>query len=291
MKTVILPLVFLFCLSGVIYARDWKELHEQADSYNSEEAMALLKNNPTEESLNYLLGLTYLNEHKDKDAQRVFSEIDAKDPKAKWGLAEVLRRGRDYKKSEEMLQEVIKENPDFAPAYISLAYIRYIRRNFSESLRLAHKVMDLRLDNVDASSYVRACLIAAASRGMLAHYGGPLAKILNGNAAKSNIMKAESLQPDSAEVMLGVGSYYLLAPAFVGGNIDKALDYLERAVKKDSLLADAYVRLAQVYKLKGEYQLYEKNIEEALRIDPQNELALDIKNKECRFICVEQVKR
>jgi Tfp pilus assembly protein PilF len=93
------------------------------------------------------------------------------------------------------------------------------------------------------------------------------------------------LRPNAAEVLLGLGSFYLLAPPIVGGDRNKAEDYLKRALLADPFLADTYVRLAQLYKIQGDNVKYELYLNEALKIDPQSELALDIKNKQCKFVC------
>jgi Tfp pilus assembly protein PilF len=77
----------------------------------------------------------------------------------------------------------------------------------------------------------------------------------------------------------------MLAPAIIGGDLDKAKDYLEKAIKADPLLVDAYVRLAQLYKARADMQAYQAYLGKALAIDPQDELALDIKNGTCHFIC------
>ncbi|MDD5595555.1 MAG: TRAP transporter TatT component family protein, partial [Candidatus Omnitrophica bacterium] len=86
-------------------------------------------------------------------------------------------------------------------------------------------------------------------------------------------------------VFFGFGSFYLLAPNFAGGDKNRAGDYLKKAIKLDPLFADAYVRLAQFYKIKGDEKKYEDCLNQALKIDPQNDLALDVKNGKCKFIC------
>ena len=73
--------------------------------------------------------------------------------------------------------------------------------------------------------------------------------------------------------MLGLGSYYLLAPFFAGGDKKKALAYLEKAVKADLYFADAYVRLAQAWREKGDKVRHDFYLGKALELDPQNELA------------------
>ncbi len=87
---------------------------------------------------------------------------------------------------------------------------------------------------------------------MIARYGGPLSKVLNGTAVFPLLKKAESLQPDCAEVLFGPGNFYFPAPVVTGGNKKKALDYFERAVRRDPLFADAYARLAQTYRALGD---------------------------------------
>jgi tetratricopeptide (TPR) repeat protein len=289
-KILILGLVVFICSAfKSVYALDWKDLHEKADKKTLEEALTAAKVNPGFVDAQYVLGLVYLNMHKDKEAQEVFTKIIASDNKiieAKWGLAEILRRQHKLKESEEILNGLIKSHPEFSPAYISLAYIKYIQMDFEKSVQLAHKVIDQGADNVDLSNYVRSYAMMAGAKGMIAHYGGPLSKAINGTAVMPNLRRAERLQPDSPGVLFGLGSFYLLAPRFAGGNVDKAGPYLEKAIKIDANFSDAYVRLAQFYKLKRDNEKYQAYLNKALAIDPQSELALDIKNGNCKFICI-----
>jgi tetratricopeptide (TPR) repeat protein len=232
--------------------------------------------------------LVYLDLHQDNQAKSIFIKIldITKDtPEAKWGIAEVMRREHKLSESEKLLKEIILAEPKFFPAYISLAYIKYINFDFKDCMHLAYKVIDQGKDNVDLNNYTRAYLLSAGAKGMLAHYGGLFSKILNGITVMAKLKKAENLSPNSPAVLLGLGSFYLLAPKLAGGDIPKAKYYLERAVKIDPLFVDAYVRLAQVYRLEGNNKKYELYLKKALEIDPENELALDIESGRCRFIC------
>jgi len=121
---------------------------------------------------------------------------------------------------------------------------------------------------------------------MIAHNGGPIVKILNGTQVFPHLDRARKLLPDSAQVYFGLGAYYLLAPGIAGGDLDKAQAHLLRAITLDPKLADAYVRLAQVYKARGNEAKYEYYLNKALEIDPKNVLANDIKNKKCDFVCI-----
>jgi len=292
-KIVAVPIFIFILILGLCfnpaYAFNWKDLHELADSLSLEEAKANAGKQPDSIEGLYVLGLVCLNQHNDNDAEAAFNKIIGLNPaayEAQWGLSETLRRRHRADKSEAILNEIIKSHPDFSPAFITLAYIKYNQMDFESSVRLASKVIKQGKNNVDLSNYTRAFLIVAGAKGMIAHYGGPIAKVVNGTGVFPTLKDAESLQPNSPGVLFGIGCFYLLAPSIVGGNKDKALDYLQRTVKADPLFADAYVRLAQAYNVKGDKQKYELYLQKALEVDPQNELVLDVQSGRCKFICV-----
>ena len=287
----LLSLLFIFLIqfSSNCYALEWRGLHEKADRLNLSQALEEVKNSPSSIESIYVLGLVYLNQHKDSQAAETFKKILQIDPnniEAKWGIAESLRRQHKLEESEKMLSKIIKTEPDFFPVYISLAYLKYTQLDFKGSLKLAYKVLEQGESKLDLSNYVRAYLLIAGNKGMLAHYGGPLSKIANGTAILPNLKKAQRLQPDSPGVLFGLGSFYFLAPTIAGGNKAKALEYLHKVIEVDPLFTDAYVRLAQIYRMKNDMDKYKTYIKKAEEIDPQNILLVDMKNNRCRFICI-----
>lgn len=282
-------LLFFIAGANFSYALDWKGLHEKADKVNLTQVLSEVNLNPRSIDNLYILGLAYINEHKDKEAGEVFNKIISLNPEvieARWGLAEVLRREHRIEESERILNEIIKTNPGFSPAYITLAYIKYTQMDFEKTVWLALKVIKQGRDNVDLSNYTRAYLLLAGAKGMIASRGGPLSKLINGTAVLPNLKKAQSLQPNSQVVMFSLGSFYFLAPAIAGGNINKAEDYLKKAIAIDPLFADAYVRLAQVYKVQGNNEKSEKYLRRVREIDPENALLRDFEQKQCKFNCI-----
>lgn len=285
-------IVFLFLVMELLFYPDvcamgWKGLHEKADILDYQNAKA--EANAAKADDIYVFALVCLNLHKDMEAEVAFRKILLTDPssiKAKWGVAECLRRRHDIKKSQELLVEIIEIDPDFAPAYISLAYIKYLSMEFDEAVRLALRVIEKGQSGADLTNYVRALAMYAGAKGMIAHYGGVFSKAINGTAVKPNLDKAFKLQPNSPGVLFGLGSYYLLAPVIAGGDKQKAEIYLKKAIQVDPLFADAYVRLAQLYKIRNDNSKYSEFMELALKIDPGNELALDHQSGRCKFICV-----
>lgn len=287
-KTIYLVLAFCLLLANKCLALDWKRLHEKADKQGLTQSLTASRQIPASLDNTYVLGLSYLNQHRDKEAESAFRRILENNPaafEAKWGIAEALRRQHKIAGAQNMLNEVLREQPEFYPAVISLAYTKYIQMDFRESVRLALEVIKAGRGKVDLSNYTRAYCIYAGSKGMIAHYGGPISKLINGTAAKPNLDRAEELQPNSAGVLFGLGSFYLLAPGLAGGDKAKSEEYLKRAIKIDPNFADAYVRLAQLYKIRGNTAMFNKYLDKALEIDPGNELALDTKSGACKYIC------
>ncbi|MFC1699756.1 tetratricopeptide repeat protein [Candidatus Omnitrophota bacterium] len=285
----LLVLCFLFFGLETARALDWQKLHQEAGLDNLQQAEDFFRNNPESLEGQYVLGLVYLNRHRDQEANQIFSGMLELNPDLigpQWGQAEVLRREAKFLASEKILRELIETDPDFSPAYISLAYIKYTQLDFKQAVKLARKVIRQGQDSVDLPNYTRAYLINGGSRGMLAYYGGPLAKIRYGTSVFPNLKKAQKLMPKSPAVLFGLGSFYFLSPKIIGGNLDKAQKYLQETIAIDPQFADAYVRLAQVYKAKGDSAKYDLYMQQALSIDPDNILASDEQSGECKFICL-----
>ncbi len=267
---------------------DWIVLHNRADEITLDEAREQVEQDLPSLSDLYVLGLIHLNRGEPSEARDKFQRILAVDPdnrQARWGMAEVARRGHDYVGSRQTLEEIISHDPGFAPDLISLAYLEYINQDFKKAAEVSARVINLGRDKVDQSNYLRAHGLYAAAKGMIAHYGGLFSKAVNGAAVLRHLNIIRRIAPGSPIVNFGLGSYYLLIPPLFGRDLDKARHFLERTIAADPRFSDPYVRLAQVYRLKGNQTKYRELVEKALGLDPKNELALDVKNRTCRFIC------
>ncbi|MDD2752737.1 MAG: tetratricopeptide repeat protein, partial [Candidatus Omnitrophica bacterium] len=88
---------------------------------------------------------------------------------------------------------------------------------------------------------------------------------------------AKGLAPDLPEVRLGLGTFYLLAPGFAGGNQKAALEELEAAVRLAPDFATANARLAQAYQKAGNQEKYNFYLALAKKLDPENEVIAELK--------------
>jgi tetratricopeptide (TPR) repeat protein len=285
-KILICACVCLLSVSPCV-AWEWQEVHRLASSIPAREAAVNAEKNPGSGEALYLLALVNLRLHQDTRASVLFQKIRSVDPQsmpALWGEAEVLRRQHKLAESLLILDTVIEKSPAFYPAYITKAYISYLQGDFKGAVLLAQRVIENK-EKIDRDTHVRALVILAGARGLIAHYAGPVAKLLTGTSVLPTLKKAEKIEPGSAVVKLSLGAFYLLAPRAAGGNAVLARKYLQDAIEADPLLADAYVRLAQAYKAAGDDKKYNAMLKKAQKIDPGNELARDVSSGRCFFVC------
>lgn len=278
-KSLILAICIFLACSQSVYAMDWKELHDRSMIVSSAEARKLEEKDAGSEESMYLLGLTLLKEYRVDDAWKVFERMEQKEPdltEAQWGKAEVLRRRHRLDEAQKMFEDIIRRDPSYAPAYVSLGYMLFDKKQYSRSINLAVKVLRMGRKGVDLQNYTRAYLIIGGAKAILADEGGLFSKVIQGPQVLGYFKKAQRLQPDSAEVLFGLGSFYSLAPSVAGGDIAKGISYLERSIKKDPGFSDPYARLAQVWLKQNDMAKYRYYLEKARALDPQSALVLKV---------------
>ncbi len=281
-------LFFLTQSSSETYAIQWQALHDESRTLTIGEINSRLKAEPDDNELLYLAGLVYLYEYDYSNAKSAFEkllELDPESHEAEWGLCELLRREHKLNESSRRLKILVREHPDFSPAFITLGFIKYLTLDFHECIRLAEHVIDQGIENVDIENFVRAHLMITAACGMLTHHGNPFKKMIYGPRALRHLKIAEKILPNAAGTLFAKGTFYLLAPRFFGRDLDKAEKLLLTSIKKDPNFVDSYVRLAQVYKWKGNQEKYREYMLKARQKDPLNELLIDMDEKSCNFIC------
>ena len=215
---------------------------------------------------------TMLKTRNDEQAMGVYQKIlyqDPGEPDALWGKAEIYRRRRQFSDSEAVLNEVLKNDPCHAPGLITLSYLRYNDNRLDEALDLINKA--LAVPGLDDENKALAYMMLGTVNSRRSSQGWLLSKIKYGTKIKNYFETAQSLAPDLPEVYLGLGTFYLKAPAIAGGNVDKAIDELQIALKIAPSFATANARLAQAYRKKGDLDKYYLFLQKAKDLDPGNE--------------------
>ncbi|MEW6101449.1 MAG: hypothetical protein AB1481_04060 [Candidatus Omnitrophota bacterium] len=208
---------------------------------------------------------SYLRTRKDEAALAIYEEILIFDPEnvdALWAKSEILRRRCHYEESAGILHNILSREPDHLPSLITLAYIKYHFGKLDESLKIINRVLgSCPLSNYDTALCYLMKGIISNKRYKKANF---LSKLKSGMQIKSYFLTANKLAPDLPEVHLSLGTYYLVAPHFLGGNLDSAIEELELAVAIAPDFASASAKLAQAYKKKGledKSEVYRKRAE------------------------------
>ena len=231
-----------------------------------------------------LLGNAFnlLKVRKNNEAIAIFENVLYQQPDntdALWGKAEVLRRENDYAQAEELLRRSLQIDPKHNPSIVALSYLRYKAGALDEAQKLINRSFkDACLGREDQAM---AYMVQGAINARRASKRGFLNKIRFGTQIKGYFLKATKLAPDLPEVHVGLGTFYLLAPAIAGGDLQKALMELELSVKLAPDFATANALLAQVYLKKGDNKKYNFYIERARKLDPKNEYINEL-NEEYR---------
>ena len=219
-----------------------------------------------------------LRTRKDKEALEIIEIILSQEPDdivALCGKAEILRRNGNLQEAQVLLKQILTKNPDYISASLSLAYIRFQENKLDESLDMVNKVLGSGC--ADNEEEGLAYTLLGAINGKRAQKGWFFTKLKYGTQIQCYFLKAKELGPELPEVRLGLGSFYLLAPQFVGGDLNKALPELEYTVKIAPDFATANARLAQAYKKKGNLEKYNFYIKRAKELDPNNEVLKEIR--------------
>ncbi len=85
--------------------------------------------------------------------------------------------------------------------------------------------------------------------------------------------KALELDPKNAEAEMGLGTYYLFAPRFLGGNRDRAIKHFKLAVKRDPLKSEAWVWLSVAHREDGRLDRARESLNTALSLDADSRFA------------------
>ena len=112
---------------------------------------------------------------------------------------------------------------------------------YEEGARLAYNAIELRENLANAHFYY------AANLGSAAHLKGLLASALNVFELKAHVRRTLELQEDHAPALHMMGMMLEELPWFLGGDSDKAIGYLEKAVASKEDYMQARLDLAKIY--------------------------------------------
>ena len=283
----VMILMFVFTAASGVCASDWKALGDSSVSLTPAEIACLERKQAKTIQDVYILTIFYYRNYDTAGLKKLLGEQikDAPAGSAACVLkAIVLMKEHRHQESRNLLAGVLTAHPDFHPARIVLAHLCYLQKDFTQSYALARQLM-AKKEELSRYHYVVSLLLAAGAKGILTKKNSVRA-IGAYFEVNGYLKEAKKIMPDAPEVLYGLGSYYLLTPAVAGGNLDRAMQLLEKSRQLTPLNPNVYLRLAQAHSAKGDSAQYRKNIDRASELDCQDELLLDYLSGEKAFLDV-----
>ncbi len=149
----------------------------------------------------------------------------------------------------EILEKLIKENPDSANFYYDLAIVRKEQKRMKEAFELLKKAVELKPHFPDA---YKAMGIILAKEGKFSE-------------AIPYLEKAYQQNPSDPEVVFNLGVCHRNL-----GNNEKALDAFIKAIEIDASYADAYFEAGMIYFALNKKDETIKMLEKFISLDPEN---------------------
>jgi len=94
-----------------------------------------------------------------------------------------------------------------------------------------------------------------------------------GSRSTAEVEKAIQLDPRNAEAYVDRGTNYFFTPEMFGGSKEKAIEMLKKAIDLDPNSDTAHAWLASVYQATGRHNDARREIQEALRLNPDRGFA------------------
>jgi tetratricopeptide (TPR) repeat protein len=285
MKTFAAALM-LVCLVGASgYGADWKTLTDEAVSLSPPEIWALAAKEKKSDGEIYKLTIVYYRQYDRSALRKLWVESgQARSDTPALGLLRgvLLLREHRLTESRAVLSRVLQEHPDFHPALFVLGHLSYLQKDFVYAYAVARRLIAQKKD-LSTYHYTAALVLAAGAKGFTAprNWLWAIPAFLE---VTGHFREAGKLMPQAPEVLYGLGCFHLLTPSFVGGNLDLAIEMLERSRQLTPLNTQVYVRLAQAYRAKKNEDAYRRHIERAREIDGQDELLIDYLSGEKAFL-------
>lgn len=175
-----------------------------------------------------------------------------------------LARARDlYQKTqyEAALREAEGVQPKSAASQELVGQVRLMLGDFKKAVEAFEDVVRLEPDN---SEYVH---WLGRAWGRRAETANPLMAPGYASKARQCFERAVALNPNNQEALNDLFDYYLEAPGFLGGGLDKAAQLAERIATLDT--AEGYWAKAKVADRRKEFDRAEDSLRRAMNLAPQ----------------------
>lgn len=116
------------------------------------------------------------------------------------------------------------------------------------------------------SSSAEAWFWYGVSMGKVGQTRGITSSMSMAGPIKNAFLKTVALDSDHTSALFGLGMWYKEVPGIAGGDLDKSVTYFKKVLSLDSNYTEVYVRLAEIYMKKKEYETARSYLNKCLSI-------------------------
>ena len=167
-----------------------------------------------------------------------------------------------FAEAKKIFQFFLKKEPNNSEVAFYLGRIYFIEDSLEKSVEYLKKAVVLDGNNSENHHWL------GIAYGQKAQKAGILKKAGLAKKMKKELEKALELDPDNVDAHFSLMQYYLYAPGFMGGSMDKAREQAEEIKKRAS--QKGHRAFVLVYEKDKRYDLAEKEYLAMIDADPGN---------------------
>lgn len=164
--------------------------------------------------------------------------------------AKQLASDKKFEEAKNLLVEIIDENDRNAEAYFVLGRVYMALKEFEDASDSFEEAVELEKDNSEYHFQLGSAYGADAQQSSF------ITKAILAPKIKTQFEIAVALDSNNIGARVGVAQFYLQAPGFMGGDVDKALEQGKALLTLDE--PQGRMILAQVYQAKEQMTLAEE---------------------------------
>lgn len=219
-----------------------------------------IKKNPESVEANLKLGQAYCKDEQTPEAEKLYNEFLQKHPDNEEILFELLKLYEGNRKhlfAIKTLDAFLHRNPDNVSALKYLANIHLKLVHYSRASEIFQRIITLQPDSIPTINEIGASYI----------------KMKEFDEAYTLFQKIIELKGDSDDINLGLTHLMLGQILETQKKYDEAFAEYNKSLESNPHEIEAMNALGKLYIQCGKYQEASRKFSEALRIDPQNDIA------------------
>ena len=173
-----------------------------------------------------------------------------------------LFEARNYKEARQYFTQIVKEKPDYIKGYYYLGRTNLKNGNFESAAKNFKTCIEKSSNTPEYHSWLGVTYLAMVDDASI------FSKMSIGTKAMESLEQSIALEPNHVHGLINLGKFYLGAPSFAGGSVDKATKIANKLLTINELegrilLLHVYLSNKQVNKAELEFSYLSLKLEKS----------------------------